>query len=269
MSAAALIFAFQILSLLGSVLTAVKLRNSGLYRKYRVFFWYFVFRIPNTVWPLFFDSNARNSKLYFVLWVATEPITWIFHTAVVFELYRLVLEKHKGLYTLGRWVMFLGIGTSVGISIVSIIPRLNATLIKAVTEQSLTMFWYLAMERGVMLGLAIFLLVMMAFLVLYTVPISGNVKIHARIYTIFFISNFLAFLGRSLLGVTAGPKTNTIAAGISAACVFAWLFLLNPKGEEVNTSSPILSPEHERRVLSQLDALNDVLLKTSKQKISR
>lgn len=261
MSASALIIYFQVFALLGSVLTAAKLFRTGLYHKYRVFFWYFLFRVPNTAWPLFFPDP--NSTLYFRFWIVTEPMTWIFHTAVVFELYRLVLAKHKGLYTLGRWAMFTGIAISVTISLVSLIPRMT----KAITEQSSHwMFWYLAMERGLMLGLAIFLLFMMGFLVLYTVPISGNVKTHARIYTVFFFGNFLFFLLRSLYGYHQGPVTNAWATGVSASCIFAWLFLLNPKGEEVNISSPILSPEHERRVLIQLDSLNAILLKVSKKK---
>src|ERR1035438_9184999 len=185
MSAAALIkliYAFQILSLIGSAFTVAKLFHTGLYRRYRWFFWYFLFRIPNTAWPLFFSTQG---KAYFLLWTYTEPMTWLLHVAVVLELYRLVLEKHKGLYTLGRLAMFAGIGTSVTISLISLIPNLALS-----GQQSRKMFWYLALERGFMLGLAIFLLFMMGFLVLYTVPISRNVKRHARIYAVFFISNY-------------------------------------------------------------------------------
>ena len=160
MSAAALIVVLQVVSLLGSALTAWKLLHTGLYRRYRFFFYYFLFRIPNTIWPLFPNSKT---KLYFFFWVATEPVTWFFHSIVVLELYRLVLEKHKGLYTLGRWAMFAGVGTSVTISLISLIPRLTLSM----TQQSKTMFWYLALERGFTLGLAIFLLFMMGFLVLY------------------------------------------------------------------------------------------------------
>lgn len=261
MSVAALIVAFQILSVIGAVLTVIKLWKTGLYRKYRFLFFYFLFRIPNTIWPLFFnDFFDTQATLYYQLWIATEPVTWFFHTAVVLELYHLVLQKHKGLYTLGRWALFAGVGTSLTISLVSLIPRMTLSM----TQQSKTMFWYLATERGFMLGLAIFLLFMMGFLVLYTVPISRNVKMHARIYTIFFVSNYLAFLLRSLFGYEANPVTNGIGQFVSMACVFAWLFLLGPKGEEVKTSVPVIGPEQERRVLQHLDALNATLLKASR-----
>jgi len=267
MSAAALIFAIQILSVIGSALTAAKLYRTGLYRRYRFFFWYFLFRIPNSTWPLFFHNFVyTKADWYFIIWVITEPITWIFHTAVVLELYRLVLEKYKGLYTLGRWAMVTGIGISVTISLVSLIPKMT----RAVSEQSRWMFRYLAMERGLMLGLAIFLIFMIGFLILYTVPISRNLKIHARNYTIFFISNYLAFLLQSFFGMKVQGGlwftwTNVLADAIAASCVFAWFFLLNPKGEEVQTSHPIISAQHERLILHQLDALNATLLKASRK----
>ena len=262
MSAAALAVSLQILSVVGSALTAAKLFHSGLFRKYRFLFYYFLFRIPNSIWPLFFTNFFdTRANLYFVVWVATEPVTWIFHTAVVMELYKLVLEKHKGLYTLGRWAMFAGVGTSVSLSLISLIPRLTLSM----TQQSKTMFWYLAIHRGVTLGLAIFLLFMMGFLVLYTVPISANVRAHARIYTVFFFSSFLAGLIRSLSGIQAAPAVNTGAEVVSVACVFAWFFLLSPKGEEVQTGHAIVSPEQERRILLQLDSLNATLLKITEK----
>ena len=255
-----LIVSLQIVGLLASILTAYHLYRTGLYRRYRFFFWYFLFRIPNTAWPLFFSDT--KSDLYFYFWLATEPVTWIFGIAIVLELYRLVLEKHKGLYSLGRWAMFLGLGVSAAVSVISLIPRMTLAL----TEQSKTMFAYLAVQRGLALGLALFLLFMMGFLVLYTVPLSRNVKVHAKIYTVFFFSKFLIFLLQSLWGLHSYDKLSTWADAVSAICILAWFFLLTPNGEEVLSSHPILNPEHERRLLLQLDALNAALLKSSKGK---
>ena len=54
MTVAALISFFQVVSVLGSALVAVKLYSSGLYRRYRIFFIFFVFRNPLS--DLFLDS---------------------------------------------------------------------------------------------------------------------------------------------------------------------------------------------------------------------
>ena len=257
---AALTYLLQVLGLVGSVLTAYRLYEAGLHTRYRIFFLYFLFRIPNTAWALIIRDT--DSYTYFALWWATEPVVWLFCVAIVLELYRLILERHKGIYSLGRWVMFLGLATSAAVSVISLIPKLEL----AKSEQSKTMFWYLATERGLALGLALFLLLMMGFLLLYTVPLSRNVVIYARIYTVFFFSRFLTFLLQSYFGVSVYEWTNVAAEAVTVACVFGWFFLLTPKGEEIHTSQPILGPEQEERLLLQLDALNATLLKSAKAK---
>ena len=45
-NAALFISVFQAVTILGSALTVLKLFTSGLYRRYRFFFGYFIFRIP-------------------------------------------------------------------------------------------------------------------------------------------------------------------------------------------------------------------------------
>ena len=257
MSDVALISILQIVSLIGSLLTAAKLFSSGLYRRYRWFFWYFLFRIPNNIWPLFMDVRSRA---YYHLWLVTEPIALALYAGVLLELYRLVLAKHRGLYSLGRWAMLSGMAVSAIVSLISLIPRMPAA-------GSREMYWYLALERGWMLALAVFLLFMMGFLVLYTVPISANAKVHARIFTVFFISSYLTFLLQSLFKINVYGWTNVMASGVSAACAFAWFFLLSPKKEEMTVSIPIIGPDQERRVLQQLDAFNETLLKISKNKV--
>lgn len=247
----------QACSLIGSFLVVGRLLTSGLYKRYHVFFLYFLFRIPNGLWPILLPVTG---SAYFYAWIATEPFTWIFHIAVVLELYRLVLEKHKGLYTLGRWALYAGMSLSILVSILTLLPKLK----NAGALQSKTVGYYLAAERGVTLGLAIFLLFMMFFLTRYPVPMSRNLIVHISIYTVFFISNFLVWLLRSLFGLIVNNQTNLLASAVSAVCVYLWFFLLSPQGEAVPANLPSFGPEYERRALHQLDALNATLLKASK-----
>src|SRR5579871_1941688 len=100
MPGASLVSVIEWASLVGSLLTAFKLHRTGLYRRYRVFFAYFLFRVANAVFPLLLD---RGSPAYFRYWIFSQPVVWVFYVWVVLELCRLVLEKHRGLYTLGKW----------------------------------------------------------------------------------------------------------------------------------------------------------------------
>ena len=99
MTSAALVSCLRAVLLLGSVLMVLKLYRTGLYRRYPIFFAFFIFRIPNSIWPLFL---AVSSPLYLKVWVLTEPIEFGFYVLMVLELYKLVLEKYKGLYSLGQ-----------------------------------------------------------------------------------------------------------------------------------------------------------------------
>src|SRR6267142_2079601 len=122
MTTAALVSFLKVVSLLASALTAYKLYRSGLYRRYPIFFGYFIFRVPNGIWP--FLLNIK-SPAYQKVWMLTEPFLWAFYILVVFELYRLVLARYKGLYTLGRWAMYVGTVVSVALSALSLMVKLR------------------------------------------------------------------------------------------------------------------------------------------------
>src|SRR5436305_12286108 len=121
---------------------AIKLYRTGLYRLYPIFFAYFVFRVPNSIWPLLLDTSSPQ---YQKVWISTDPIILTFYILMVRELYRLVLKKYKGLYTLGRWVMYLAMAVAVTISALSLLPSIKPTTL----QRSKIMIYILATERGV------------------------------------------------------------------------------------------------------------------------
>lgn len=267
MPGAALVVVFQWVSLLGSLLVAAKLYRSGLYRRYRVFFAYFLFRVPNASYPLLVDVK---SPIYFYFWVFTEPLVWVFYVWVVLELCRLVLERHQGLYTLGKWAMSVGMAISVTLSVLSVLAKFKA----APPQRSRSLHnsiigYFLATDRGVTFCLAIFLLLMLLLLSRYPVRLSRNVVLHTTLYTIFFLSNTLNVILLSVFGLHLFTTIDTGLMGVSALCILAWLIFLTPKGEEVRVNIPHFAPENEKRFLYHLDALNSTLLKVSRKEISR
>src|SRR6266576_365911 len=125
MTSVALVSFLKMVSLLGSVLMALQLYRTGLYLRYPIFFVYFIFRILNSIWPFFLEVS---SSLYQQVWVLTEPIEVVFYVLMVVELYKLVLEKYKGLYSLGRWALYLSLAISVGISAITLLPRIKPSM---------------------------------------------------------------------------------------------------------------------------------------------
>jgi hypothetical protein len=256
MTSTLLVSCLKAILLIGSALMAYKLYRTGLYRLYPIFFAYFTFRIPNGIWPLFFDGA---SPTYQKIWISTEPIILTFYILMIRELYRLVLEKYKGLYTLGRWAMYLAMTVSVIISGLSLLPRIKPST----AQRSKMMAYVLATERGVNTALAIFIVLLLLFLSRYPVRLSRNVRTHSVIYSVFFLSNTFVVLMRSLFGLRMVDEVNIALMGVAAVCLVAWLALLSPQGAEAVAPAPsaTLGPQYEHRLLTQLDSLNAALLK--------
>src|ERR1039457_5931047 len=225
MTSAALVSCLRAVLLVGSVLMVLNLYRTGLYHRYPIFFAFFVFRIPNSIWPLFLEVS---SYLYLRVWVMTELIAVGFYVLMVVELYKLVLEKYKGLYSLGRWALYLSLAISVGISAISLLPQIKPSM----PQRSKIMFYMVATERGIQTGLAIFIVLILCFLSFFPVNLSRNVRVHALVFSVFFLSSTFMLLMRSLFGMRLVNEFNTIVLGVTAASVVAWLVLLRAAGEE-------------------------------------
>src|SRR5664279_3040745 len=202
MTSAVLVSGLKAVLLLGSLLMVLKLYRTGLYHLYPIFFAFFIFRIPNSIWPLFLDVS---SNLYLHVWVLTEPFEFGFYVLMVVELYKLVLEKYKGLYTLGRWALYVSLAISVTISAISLIPQIKPSM----PQPSKIMYYMLATERGINTGLAIFIILILCFLSFFPVKLSRNSRVHALVFSIFFLSHTFVALMRSLFGLHMADTVNT------------------------------------------------------------
>ena len=257
MPGSALVNSLIILSAAGSLATAAKLFWTGLFRRYSFFFVYLLFRLVSSFIPFLLDFR---SKLYLRVFLVEEPISWILFVLMVLELYRLILERHRGLYTLGRWAMYFAMVVSILVSILSLLPKIRPSM----GSEDRLLGYTIAAERGIYLSLATFLVLILLFLTRYPVPLSRNVIVHAAVFSLYFISNTLIFLARALFGLRFNETASAFLLAISVLCVYAWLLMLSPHGEEVRVQLPHLGPEHEERILRQLDAINATVLRVSR-----
>jgi hypothetical protein len=67
-----------------------------------------------------------------------------------------------------------------------------------------------------------------------------------------------------LLGWELSRSITWVLAGIFSVCILAWFLLLSRKGEEIRVTVARFSPEQEQLILSRLDALNQTLLRVSR-----
>src|SRR5882724_7974621 len=145
---------FLTISLLGSALTAVKLVTTGLYKHYPIFFLYFIFRIPNSIWPLLLNIHSPH---YFDIWRVSFVLTLLFYIFLVVELYRLVLKDYRGLQTVGRWAMYVSVAAAAAISILTLLSGISL----GTQEKNKIIRIFLNAERGVDTALALFIILLL------------------------------------------------------------------------------------------------------------
>jgi hypothetical protein len=233
--------------------------RTGLYRRYRALLAFLLYSlIYEGLVPAFWSESASTGYRWF--WLISQPITWLLSVWVVLELYSLILERHKGLATLGRWLQYAGFTVSTVLSLLVMIPR--GTIHGSPADVVLPIYY--ATERGVDCGMLLFLVCMLFWLSYYPVPLSRNVILHSAIYAALFLSNSVGMFAQLFFGSQLSPSLTTALMGVFTACVFTWLIFLTPKGEEVRVTVSHLAPHQEERILSHLESLNRTLLKISR-----
>ncbi len=236
---------------------AVKLWRQGLSRTYAVFFWYVSFRLLRTLILLPFPTNRT---IYGYLFIPSEVVLWVFYVLVVLELYRLVLRDFKGIATLSRWVLLGALSLSVVLSLVSLAPDLSTQQIYPILQA------VFVTGRAICSSLAIFLLLITAFLVLYPVPLSRNVIVHTVIYAVYFLSLTMTYFVRNVVGPEIVLPLNIVLQAVTVLTLLAWIVLLSPAGEQVVISvRPRWAPEEERRLVRNLDSINAALLRAARK----
>lgn len=241
-----------------SGLAGLKLWRTGLHRRYPALLAFLLLNVILSFGFLVFSVSA-----YVTYWKTAQPFTWVFSVWVVLELYTVILERHKGLATLGRWMQYAGFAVSTLVSLVALLPRIRS----GTSQADPVLVYYYAIERGVDCGMLVFLLVLLVWLAHYPVPLSRNVVIHSFVYTALFLSNSVGLFGQAFFGFELSrPVTLTLTA-VFGLCILTWLTLLTAQGEEIRVTILQFTPEQEERILQQLDAVNQALLKLSKRQL--
>lgn len=247
----------NILIVVASALLSARLYFSGLHRRYRAFFLFLVFF---TAIDIPFAILSPSSNAYQKLWILTEPISWFFYAWVVLELYSLVLEDYKGLYTAGRWLLFAAILVALLVSAVTLaIPN-------HFTSQTHLMTYYYTAERAVYTSMFVFLLTILALLLRYPIVLNRNSVVHSVVFSVYFFSNTVIFLLLSTFGFRELSVASYAIQAANLGALAVWLALLNPAGERrPQKLRPAWMPGHEDKLVAQLNNINAALLRATRQ----
>jgi hypothetical protein len=233
-----------------------KLVRSGLWRKYRYFSLYIAFESVRL--PLM-TALPYKSKLYAHVFFATQPIVWILFVLVVLELFQLVLENHAGIASLGRKALTGSLVLSALISGSTLFFELQNT-----RPEAALLFNFFLLDRLVMSSLFVLLICLIAFLAYFPVPLVRNFRVHASVFSAYFAARTILMFVVTLFGLDTIAMLNLAGKLLAIICLLSWTFLLTPAGE---IAQPVQRPtsDQEARLLAQLDAINETLLKSARK----
>lgn len=198
-----------------------------------------------------------NRTWYGHIYVATEPVLWVFYVLIVVELYGGALRAFTGIVTLSRWVLSGVIAVAVGLSLISLAPDLSSSHPYQIVH---TMT---AIGRAVCTSLALFLLGTTLFFLVYPIPLSRNTIVHSAVCSMYYLTHAAAYFVHNVAGPSYWNAVNLALVLLTGGTLLAWLVLLRPEGEHVIIRHrPQWSPEAEEQMLARLNALNGVLVRS-------
>lgn len=197
---------------------------------------------------------------YRSLWLLLQPVRWILYIAVCYSLMQRLLVDHPGIYSVSKKVL---IGCFAFAGLISILSG----RIEYGTSglENLPVNIGLIIDRAVCTGALLVLLLTLGYLLWFPVEVARNVAFLSAGLVIYLASETTLLLARNIWSPQSLRLVSTVLILISTACLIAWAFVLNSVGER-RTVRPGHSwnPDSQQKLLTQLDALNAVLVRNSR-----
>jgi hypothetical protein len=245
-----------IFSIICHLLILWRLWSEGLVRLY-VFL--AVFLAAETVATAILLPVSPKSSLYVDIFYVFTFISWILSYLIVLELYRLILEDYPGISAVGRKAVSWSLGLGVIASIAYAIPDLRANS---------GAFWllraFVILERSVVLGILVFLVLIQLFLLRYRLRLSPNRMVYAAGYAIYFAVTMAQDVIVASLGVKV-VYAYTLFMNVGASLLLvAGAALLSQKGEVKVKLEAADSTDDRVRLQQQLSDINRMLTRAAR-----
>jgi len=202
-----------------------------------------------------------TSLSYVYIFVVSAPVLWILSYLVILELYRLVLEDYPGIASAGRKAVSWALGLAVTISVVYAIPDL-----RAISGPSTIVKVYAILERSIVLGILVFLVLIQLFLLRYHLRLSPNRIVYATGYAIYFAVTMAQDVIITALGIKAvyGLSLWMYVAGSVSLLVGA--ALLRQKGEVKPQLDTTDTSAERARLQQELADINRMLSRAARSR---
>jgi len=203
--------------------------------------------------PWIVRMHHRSYSWFFICAEGSELFLYLF---MVLELYGKVLRNLSGLASTARRV----IPVIVTASVIG-----SASLLSFEGRPAKYLEWFYRVDRTVITSMVLFVLMITAFMVWFPIRVSRNTVVYSVGYAAYLVPKGASlFLLNS--GHVAGWLSGTVGMAMSALCLLFWAVALHRAGETAVVSpGRLFHPREEGRLLTQLEAINQTLLRAAQK----
>jgi len=203
----------------------------------------------------FFSSRSRT---YFWIYIAQTPVYCILAILAARELFAVVFKKYPGIRSAGRMAMYWCIGFASMISLAIAVGHPGR-------PEAFTHLVYIELvRRSIVLTVALFILFILYSLSRYPLELGRNILVSSILFSILFLGQATQLLIDSFSPLLYSEMVDLADVIFGAACTLVWAALLRPEPAPAPVAVKY-SSRQEEQLLHQLDGLNRLLTRASRQ----
>ena len=233
------------------ILLLLKLWRANLATKYKAFTTFVIFELVRSSVAALIPRKTNTYAEFFLL---TEPIVWLLFALVTLEVYQSVFRTLPGISRFTRYVIVSATGVAIAISTISLMLHVDTG------SPFRTLELYFTLERAIFLSLLTFVLMLVAFLSWYPVPVHTNAVVYSGVFALFFGVKTAVFLVRTVAGPHFSEAASLVNIIASLTSCLLWTVLLSSAGEARRTrSARRMSEERAEELVAQLKSIDAAL----------
>jgi hypothetical protein len=225
----------------------------------RVYLFLTVFLIAEMLQSLVVLPLGQRTEAYRVIYIWSTPVILGLAYVVILELYRLTLEEYPGIASVGRKAITWSMGLALAISAIYAVPDLRTT-----GGRFPILRIYSIMERSIVLGLLLFLVLIQLFLFHYKLPLSRNRMVYATGYALYFGVTVAQDIMWTTLGIQVADFITLWIVAASGMILLAGAGLLSHEGEAKVLLKPMDADSDRARLQQQLTDMNRMLSRAAR-----
>jgi hypothetical protein len=219
-----------------------------------------IFLAAEMVQDLVLLPFGQNTTAYLWSYVISTPLILMVAYVVVLELYRLILEEYPGIASAGRKAVTWSMGLAVAISTIYAVPDLRTST----SGLAAYLHIYVVVERSIVLGLLLFLVLIQLFLFHYRLPLSRNRMVYAVGYALYFGVTVAQDVMWTALGKQVAYYITLWIVAAGGVILLAGAGLLSHEGEAKVVLKPMDADSDRARLQQQLADMNRMLSRAAR-----